>query len=913
MVIPLRFYTVVLFIVGLGLVLLSQGQPQGPQTDLEQVTTQPPTVLETTTVSSTTPYVWWEAENPADTNFPTQHPFAPASFGESAVLSEGDWIGADGDRPNALFLEYDVSVPEAGTYFFYSRKFWKHGPFRWRWDDQDWKAADSLVFLMDEAILRPFVVANWVPLGAVSLTAGPHRLRVELTQNQGPAAFDCFMLSQTPIQARGKLKPDQRYAAEIPGWVVFDPEADTFAASPIDLRSLNEPTAGANGWIQVEGEALVHETTGEPVRFWGVNIGPDLLALDDTHMAFMARFLAKRGVNIVRYHGTLTPRERLVLDEEKRDRLFALVSALKQEGIYTTISCYFPLWFQFSDLADSTPFGLLFFEPELQAQYRTLWQRLLTARNPYTGLTLGTDPAVAMVELVNEDSLFFWTFDPDRLPATSKETLERQFATWLQQRYGSLDAALEPWDTDDTIRPAGDRVAVLSAGAIAAQPGRRRSQDTAAFLANVQYQFFDRTTQFLKQDVGYRGLVVASNWITADGRRLGPLDKYTNTVGDVMDRHGYFGGLHEGERASYALTAGDRYQDRSALLLYNPFRDGARPLNLPIMDLRYNRKPSIISEINWTMPNRLRADFPVMAAAYGSLQATDGFFFFANNSLSWDASLQKFSIASPVILGQFPAAALIYRKGLLKPGEDIVTIERPLNDLLALEGTPAVAPQNLDALRAEDVPTTEQPTATPTDTIDPLAFFVGKVNVAVGGDRHRTDIQNLAPYHNRQHRRIRSTTNELHWDYDDGLLTLDAPQVQGAVGFLNHASPLRLGPISISTPIDYGSILLVALDDQPVNRSQNLMLQVMSAEENFGWRTETVEDENSSTKILRATGTPPLVLQQLQGEVTLHRSDGRNLLITALDANGVPINSVYTGPQWELQPDIFYYWISQRS
>ncbi len=36
--------------------------------------------------------------------------------------------------------------------------------------------------------------------------------------------------------------------------------------------------------------------------------------------------------------------------------------------------------------------------------------RLLNSPNPYTRIPLGKDPAVAIVELVNEDSHFFWTF-----------------------------------------------------------------------------------------------------------------------------------------------------------------------------------------------------------------------------------------------------------------------------------------------------------------------------------------------------------------------------------------------------------------------------------------------------------------------------------------------------------------------
>lgn len=918
---PRQAYVVGLFGLTLGLALISQLMGQGqPRVDLELTTPQPVASLEVRSLPNPTPYIWWEAEDADQTNFPDRHAFLPDNAEEAAVLSGGTWVGVDGDRPQPLFLEYQVNVPprtDAGTeYYFYSRKFWKHGPFRWRWDDQPWQSVDRAVFLMDSSPLRAQVVANWVPLGQVRLGGGTHTLRVELTSNEGAAAFDCFVLTQTPMQARGSLKPDQRYGAEIPGWFVFDPDANPFAESVLDLRSLNEPMAGSNGWIEVQGEAFVHQVNGEAVRFWGINTGPDVLTMDDATMAQAARFFARNGINMVRFHGRITPPDQLSLDGRSRDRLLAWVEALKQEGIYTSLSLYFPLWYRFPELgyADDNPFGVMFWNASLQQQYRDLWRDLLQSPLPSTGQPLGQDPALAFVELINEDSLFFWTFDLGRIPPQHQADLEQQFGRWLAARHGSIEAAVARWQGDrpedrpedlQEILRGGDRVALLSAWALAAQSDQLRTQDTAAFLGDRQRQFFEQTQQYLKQDLGYRGLVTASNWITADDRRLGPLDKYTNTVGDFMDRHGYFGGKHEGPAASYALTAGDLYQDQSALLLRSDARNETRPLSLPILDVHYNDKPSTLSEVNWAMPNRFRADFPVLAAAYGSLQNTDGFFFFAANSPSWQAPLGKFSIASPVMMGQFPATAWIYRQGLLQPGRAIATLERPVADILALQGIPLANAQNLDALRAADVPGAVNPSPGSAQTLDPMASLVGQVNVRFTDGQSRTDLPDLTPFHDRQQRQIRSSTGELTWDYDDGLVTLNAPQVQGATGFLDHAGRIPLGALTLESSMAYGSILLVSFDGQPLDRSQKMLLQVMSADENFGWRTEGTLD-----KRLLSTGTAPLVVQNLAGTVALNRPDASRLQVTPLDSNGQAMGDRQSAQTIQLQPTVFYYWIT---
>src|SRR2546423_15397728 len=47
----------------------------------------------------------------------------------------------------------------------------------------------------------------------------------------------------------------------------------------------------------------------------------------------------------------------------------------------------------------------LFFSPELQALHAQQMVNLLKHRNPYTGMTYAEDPAVAFVEIVNEQSI----------------------------------------------------------------------------------------------------------------------------------------------------------------------------------------------------------------------------------------------------------------------------------------------------------------------------------------------------------------------------------------------------------------------------------------------------------------------------------------------------------------------------
>ena len=98
-------------------------------------------------------------------------------------------------------------------------------------------------------------------------------------------------------------------AADGADWFAFDPPADLFSESAIDLRSLNEKFAGEHGVIAARGDEFIHSANGQPVRFWAVNGPPGDLRGDALKQC--ARRLAKYGVNLapqtVYYLVTRTP------------------------------------------------------------------------------------------------------------------------------------------------------------------------------------------------------------------------------------------------------------------------------------------------------------------------------------------------------------------------------------------------------------------------------------------------------------------------------------------------------------------------------------------------------------------------------------------------------------------------------
>jgi hypothetical protein len=699
-------------------------------------------------------------------------------------------------------------------------------------------------------------------------------------------------------------------------WSPWNPPPDDFKHSPIDLRFLNEKIAGGQGPVRVRDGRFVLGN-GQPVRFWGVNGPPHELKGDDLRRT--ARDLAKRGVNLVRVHGAVFDRATGTLEAEAVDHLHEVTAAMKAEGIYVHLSIYFPLWmtpkpglpFLQGYDGQKHPFAALFFNRDFQAVYQGWWKSILTATPRNGGPPLARDPAVLGVEIINEDSCFFWTFSDANVPPEQRRIFQQQFGDWAKEKYGSLAQALEAWnnlkmDEDD---PAAGRLAFRPLYEMFTRR-TKRDQDTAQFLMESQRAFYRRQTEHVRS-LGFQGLVTASNWTTANNDILGPLEKYSYTVGDFIDRHGYWGGLHRGDNAAWSIRDDHVFSHRSALR-FDPAEPGKpREITHPVFDPEYNGLPSMLSETTFTRPNRYRTEAPAFYAVYGALQGSDSIVHFAHDGHQWQVKprffMQPWTLMSPTQTGQFPAAALLYRQGLIKEGEVMADIRLPLASVLALEGSPLVQSASLDELRKADV--TGQSAAAASNRIDPMIHLVGRTRVTIGETPGPSTLKDLAPFIDTAAQIVRSSTGEVTLDYGKGLLRLTADKAQGAIGNLKSGGTIRLPAADIESGHDLASILLVPLDDQPLATSARLLLQVMTEEKPTGFEAESNSD---ATFRIRSIGVDPWLFRSPRGTVTLKRPDADRLSITALDLNGYPAGEASAGPIIRLKPDTAYYLIQTQ-
>jgi len=683
----------------------------------------------------------------------------------------------------------------------------------------------------------------------------------------------------------------------------FDPPKDTFdPAAMFDLRGLNEKVAGESGFVRLSADGNVFLLgSGKPARFWAVNTSAynkhPLFPAPD--LARHARFLAKRGVNMVRFHGNMTPPDGVLghTDTGERDGLWRTVAAMKKEGIYTTFSPYWAVSSRVkpemgvANAGKGGNFGLLFFDPKLQGAYKQWMKQVLAEPNPYTGLPLAQDPALAIIQLQNEDSLLFWT--SQSIEGEAAALLRRKFGEFLVGKYGSLEAAQRAWP-EATLKeddPPNGEMGLYIVWELTQDRGgpgqKQRCADQMRFFTQTMYDFNHMMADYLRKDLGCKQLINAGNWRTADEVRMLDAERYSYTATDVEAVNRYYTGVHEGANAGWAIGNGDVFTDESVLL---------RPRDLPISLKQVQGHPIIVSESSWVPPLSYQSEGPFLIAACQSLNGVGAYYWFATGEEDWRQpgsangympSEGKWVCATPMLMGQWPAAALMYRRGYVRQGEPAVVERRALEDLWSRR-TPIIAEDpGFDPNRDTG---NIAPKSNLKGGVNPLAFLVGPVLASYGDDPATSKVANLDAYIDLAAEKVRSDTGEIALDYGTGLCTLNAPCAQGATGFLAKAGALQLGDVGITCGNDYATVLVVSLDGQPLASSAKVLVQVGTRERPTDWQTRPVQvkvgDALRPGEKVVSFGKAPW--QIAVADITIRLANPRVKTAHVLDANGMP-------------------------
>lgn len=644
--------------------------------------------------------------------------------------------------------------------------------------------------------------------------------------------------------------------------------------------------------VREHGDRLV-DTCGRAVKLWGVNNANENVGTDPATAEKRAARFAKHGVNSVRMHkftysrggGFGDPAESTRLTPEGWARVDALHAALARKGISvgwspiyghqpvegdrTKLKAYDEVRGTFPDsfLRGST-YGLVNIAPDLQDLHIALVVGMLKHRNPGTRRRYADDPALAFVELQNEDDVFFPTTNDALLRSpTYKAELCRDFSAWLVRRYKDDaglrrawgDAALDAWPDFQkgeslaarTVFPichfwwySREGLANQTVGVLKGNP--RRLHDMSAYLHEVQNRFYDRFVRAIRA-TGYRGAIVASCWQAGDG-----LSHYQNLRSDaragLVDRHNYFGGGDSPMRVG-------TFDARSQLS-----RPGAGILGTGLQQVE--GRPFSVSEWTTVQPNEWVAESPFLFAAYGmGLNGWDASYLFANDEDRyservtvrgeggiWNADL-------PNNFGLFPLLARMVLRGDVREGPVVRRERVSMRDLER-----GILP----------------PASGVTQTGDRKEFggaealARGRAVVSFGS---KTGLKTPEISEGR----VQSVTGELDWRYGNGRgwATVDTAGTFGGVGW-SEGLPLMAkgGSLTIETPF---AAVIVTADGPKENlaNARHVLIAAVARVRNTGM----VREEGA----LKVIGAPPLEMEGVRATLRLKR---RPLRFEVLDHDG---------------------------
>jgi len=676
------------------------------------------------------------------------------------------------------------------------------------------------------------------------------------------------------------------------GWS-FDPPLDHYTnEAMLDLRYLNEAEAGENGFITLSTDSNSFVTTnGTPMRFWAINGATLAKDMYDYELARYARFLAKMGVNMIRYHGSVQPiNANDPLDKINNievDRIQRVVTAMKKEGIYTVISPFyanmvkdiFANWgIDGYEANDKKLWEVIFFHDGLKNAYKEWIKDLYTSTNPYTGIQLKDEPAVAIIQTQNEDGVFWYTIS-DVKPELKKIIMQKYY-NWLLNKYGTINDATSAWSGasisgdnpgagEMDLYHIWDATQNLSGGKDA------RMSDQIQFLAETQRSFYNEIHDHLRS-LGCNQLINGGNWKAASATRLLDSERWTNADCEVMAVNRYYSPDHEGTNSGWRIDPGHYYAGKSAL--FNPNK-------LPINIKQLVKHPFIVTESGWNLPHKYQAEGPFLISAYMSLTGIDGFFWFNTTSSGYDPEpyytwtsmnggqhpLSRWSVSIPGQIGMFPANALTFRQGYVSEGDVIVREERKLNSLWKRKVPVISEDGGFDPNRDLTNPGTE-------DTqLSPLTYLTGKVQVNYDSDSDSAFINpSLGDLIDFNSKTVKSSTNQLIWDYNKGICVLDAPASQGVCGFVGQTGEFDLSDVKISTSNYYAAINVVSMDGRTINKSGKILIQVGTVYRPTGWQESPAQFDNRGELtdgfLIQNTGTMPWKVANTEVSITIKNS-----------------------------------------
>ena len=644
----------------------------------------------------------------------------------------------------------------------------------------------------------------------------------------------------------------------------------------VDLSFLLDAPAGKDGFVRAENGHLV-KPNGARFRIWGINVTGSACFPSKKDAPVVADHLARFGINCLRFHfldsnwsASLFVKGRddtRALDPQQLDRLDFFIAELKKRGIYTNLNLNVGRNYRRGDgVKDHEYLGLAkvvnYFDEHIQMLHKEYARQLLTHYNSYTKSEYRSEPAVIIVELVNENSIVEAWFS-DRLlgkntrkrPGTWTDVtvwyadqLTKKYNIWLQEHCTQVNVnelRLETGVEEDELIPRLTKDQFDTAS-------EKRFHLEATFYMELEKNYFESMYQFLTQELGVKSLIAGTS--DHNHYKTGyPLLTSTSKL-DLVDGHVYW------QHPRYFTDS--KTKRRSFSIPNTPMVND--PFNSTVVQLSRSAvhgKPYTVSETNHPFPNEYACEGIGILAAYSAFHDWDGIFFYTfehKEPGQWETRLPgHFDIRpDPVKMMNLAACAVIFLRG------DVCAALETVPRAYSME-------QIREGIRS---PASERPYYTPGFSLSLPLRHTTRITGFDGQMQHYPKAGRQSP--------VVSDTGELAWYYSErgkGFVTIETKKSQALIGFIK-GNNRSLRNLSVEVDNAFCSIILTSLDGEPLSCAERMLLvtTARSANSDMTW--------NDKRTSLTGWGAAPTVIEPVKGKVVL-----RNLAPSE-QAEIIPLN-----------------------
>ena len=650
--------------------------------------------------------------------------------------------------------------------------------------------------------------------------------------------------------------------------------------------------AGSKGFVTISDGHFYFEN-GERIRFFGTNLAYGANFPDKATAARMAQDIADLGFNCVRimsldsgeYYSIFdhSSNSTLAYNYEMLDRFDYFVNELTKRGIYINLILHGSRMFQPEDgMAGIQTFASKFitlFDDraiELQKQYA---YDLLTHTNPYTGLRYIDDPAVAMVELTNENTIMnAWRYGyTEKLNYASMDDyyldqLDRMWSKFLFVQYGSVSVMNNSWDTDyatfdETVRPRYSEKADYSPVHIA---------DLMKFYYELDKAYIDTMSVYLKNEIKETAGAGLIPPISGNNLYISDVALMAQAEADFINAHVYWDHItfprepwdrNDFEMPNRQLTATDGKKTANFSNLIGNLAISA------VADM-----PFVVTEWNTSYPSNYRYELPPIITSYASLHDWDGLFVFAyshDNEIGNTGVRHWFEIKNDFTArAMMPVLSKMFLNGYISPARQTVEIKY-VNKTVFANGARDISEFELML---------DKPVSGTVAYIHGIRKAYNQLTTTAADDIPST--ADTAPYV--------SDTGELVWRED--CFTFNTEMSQGITGTLKNKSYIRFNNLSIEKesntiakgPVKLvnGAVMLVSMDGKSIDSSDKMYLSAVNDSRNFG------EAMNPLTGNLTNWGNYQLMRLRMTGKVTINIKSMKTFEVYALNFQGRRMGTV---------------------